>query len=422
MPLLCLGLSHHTTPVAVRERLACTPAVLQAALARCGPGRALTSRFEELAILSTCNRLEVYAVTQTADFAGLSAFLAETTGAPRALFEPHLYRHQDEAASRHLFRVAAGLDSLVLGEPQILGQVADAYEMARGQGAAGPLLSGLFQAALRAGKRVRAETAIGRDPATISSVAVKLAEQTIGDLRAAHIAVLGAGEMAELAVGALRQRGAGQLTVVNRTLARAAELAARWGARPRPMEQLAEALTEADVLIASTAAPQVLVTPSLLAALPPRAERPLVVIDIAVPRNVDPAVARLPGLHYFDIDALHGRLNGALAKRAQAARRAETIVAEEAAAFEVWRRGQAITPLLAELRAKAEHIRRAEVAKTLRRWPDLDEAERCRIEHLSEALVNKLLHAPTLRLRAEAAHGQAAEYAAVVRQLFALQE
>lgn len=424
MSILCLSLSHRTAPVAVRERLAYSPDQLPAVLARFGCGRAAAAPgFLEGVVLSTCNRLEVYAVAPAADFAGLAAFVAETAGVPRALFEPYLERYQDEAAVTHLFRVAAGLESLVLGEPQILGQVAGAYEAARQAGAAGPLLAGLFQAALRAGKRAHAETGISRNPASLSSVAVKLAEQTLGDLRAAHVAILGAGEMAELAVEALRGRGAGRVTVINRTLAHAADLAARWAARPLALEQLAEALAEADVLIASTAAPHVLITPRQLAALPERrAARPLLFIDIAVPRNIDPAVAGLPGVHYVDIDGLHDRLNGARAEREREAPHVEAIVAQETAAFADWLRGLEIAPLLADLRAKAETIRRAEVEKTLRRWPELDDAERRRIETLTEALVNKLLHEPTLRLRAEATHGHAAEYASVVRQLFALSQ
>lgn len=421
MPILCLGLSHHSTPVTVRECLAYTPAALQAALTRIGHGSSCApSQFPELVLLSTCHRLEAYAVAPTANFAGLSAFVAETTGAYRALFEPYLYQYQDRAAAHHLFRVAAGLDSLVVGESQIIGQVAAAYEAARDLGSAGPILSGLFQAALRAGKRARSETGISRSRTSISSVAVKLAEQTIGDLSTASIAVLGAGDMAALAVKALHQRSAGRVTVVNRTLARAEELAARWDARPLTLERLPEALAEADILITATAAPHVLVTPHLLARLPPRSARPLTVIDIAVPRNVDPAIAQLPGIRYFDIDALRGQLNGAHADRAREVSRVEAIVDEEAAAFAEWQRGQEIAPLLADLRTRAEHIRRAEVEKTLRRWPELEEAERQRIESLTEALVNKLLHEPTLRLRLEAAHGRAAEYTTVIRQLFAL--
>jgi glutamyl-tRNA reductase len=310
---------------------------------------------------------------------------------------------------------------MILGEPQVLGQVTEAYQAALGQGAAGPVLSVLFRTAIRAGKRARTETAISRNPSTVGSVAVKLAGAVVGDLASAHVLILGAGEMAELAVEALRARGASHTSVVSRTRDRAMQLAQRWGAQALTFEQLAEALAAADIVIASTAAPHVLVTPDLAhAAIARRPERPLIFIDIAVPRNVDPDVSHLPNVHCYDIDDLQSRLNGALTEREREIPRVEAIVAEEAGAFMEWLRGLDIASLIAELRAKADALRRAEVERTLRRLPRLDETERQRIEALAESLVNKLLHAPTLRLKAEASNGHAAEYAAAARYLFAL--
>ena len=430
MHILCLGLSHHTASVELRERLNYSHAALPAALSRFGCGRSARPQgLAELVILSTCNRLELYAaVPETrltdgdeAPFAPLLDFLVETRSVPCADFETHLFRYVGVEAVEHLCRVAAGLDSMILGEPQILGQVTEAYRAALAHGAAGPILSALFRAASRAGKRARTETAISRNPATISSVAVKLAEAAVGDLASKSVLILGAGEMAELAVEAARVRGEVQITVVNRTHTHAAELAQRWGARALTFEQLSDALAEADIVITSTGAPHFVITTELArAAIARRPARPLVLMDISVPRNVDPAVSQLPNVHCYDIDDLQTRLNGAAADRQREVPRVEAIAAEEAAAFTHWLTKLEIAPVIAELRAKAEAIRRAEVEKTLRRLPGLDEAEQQRIHALAESLVNKLLHDPTVRLKAEAGNGQAAEYAAAIRHLFAL--
>lgn len=425
MRILCLGLSHHTAPVELREKLSLSPSVLQTALARFGRVReARPGGLLELVILSTCNRLELYAASSSEPgeaFGPLLDLLVEMRGLPAVEFAPYLYRREGAQAVEHLCRVAAGLDSMILGEPQILGQVIEAHEAALGQGATGPMLSALFRTAIRAGKRARTETAIGRSAASVASVAVRLAEATVGHLAHAQVAVVGAGEMAQLAVEALRLRGAERIVVVNRTHEHAVRLAERWKAQAFTSERLTEALASADIVITSTAAPHFVITPDLTqAALLRREGRPLLFIDIAVPRNVDPEIARLPGVHCYDIDDLHERLNGALAERQREIPRVEAIVAGETAAFVEWLRHLEVTPLIAELRAKAEAIRRSEVEKTLRHLPQLSEAERRRIEALAAALVNKLLHDPTLRLKAEAGNGRAAEYAAAARYLFAL--
>jgi glutamyl-tRNA reductase len=320
-----------------------------------------------------------------------------------------------------LGRVAAGLESMILGEPEILGQVAEAYSVALRQGAAGSVLSALFRAAIHAGKRARAETGISRNAATISSVAVKMAEEVVGPLAERQVLVVGAGQMAESAVEALRNRGASQITVVNRTRTRAVQLAKRWGARALTFEQLGEALAAADIALTSTGAPHFVITAELAqAALAARPARPLVLIDIAVPRDVDPEVRRLPNTHYYDIDDIQAHLNGALAERQQEVPRVEAIVAEETRDFLDWFGTLEIAPLIVDLRAKAEAIRRAEVEKTLRRLPQLGEAERRLVETMTAALVNKLLHDPTQRLKAAASSGYPAEYAAAARYLFAL--
>jgi glutamyl-tRNA reductase len=418
MPILCLGLSHQTAPIELRERLVYSTSVLKATLARCKGGPA---GYSELALLSTCNRLELYAVAPTEQFDALVEILSETSGLPQAELESHLYRHAQAKAVIHLSRVAAGLDSMILGEPQILGQVAEAYQVARSEGMAGPILSKLFRTAIRAGKRARSETAISRNPASVGSVAVKLAEAVVGNLAAARALVLGAGEMAELMVEAFRVQGAGHIVVVSRTQARAVQLAQRWSAQPVPFESLAQVLADSDIVLAAAAAPHVLITPDLArAALARRLERPLVFIDIAVPRNVDPQVGDLQNVRCYNLDDLQTRLNGGMAERQQEIPHVEAIMAEEAAAFANWMRGLDIIPLITDLRVKADAIRRAEVEKTLRRLPRLDETEQQHIEVLTEALTNKLLHDLTVRLKAEAGNGRAAEYMETVRYLFNL--
>jgi glutamyl-tRNA reductase len=428
MAILCIGLNHHTAPLELRERLSFSPLAVSEALARFASGRESRSRdFTELAILSTCNRLELYANVATGPdarsdpFAPLLDVLFETRGLPIVEFELHLYRYMELAAAEHLCRVASGLDSMILGEPQILGQVAEAYEAAIRHDAVGPILSELFRAAIRAGKRARTETAISRNPASAGSVAVRLAEQVVGELAGRRVVVVGAGEMGELAVEALRARGVRQIAVVNRTRQRAIELAERWGGEALSFEHLTEAIHKADIVITSTGAPHAIINPAIAReALADRAEQPLVLIDIAVPRDVHPDVCEIPGVHLFDIDHLHSRLEGAIAERQNEIPRVEAIVAEEVATFDSWLRGVDILPVIADLRAKAESIRQRELRRALRRLPDLDPRMREQIEHLSESLINKLLHEPTLRLRAEAGNGHTAEYAQTVRHLFGL--
>ena len=428
--ILCLGLGYRTAPVELRERLNYTPAILDNAFSHLRSQLDLRPNgIHELAILSTCNRLEFYAAvsahplqSQHPDpFAPLVNLIVETRGLSAAEFETRLYRHTSPHAVEHLCRVASGLDSMILGEPQILGQVADAYEAALRHRAVGPVLSALFRTAIRAGKRARTETAISRNPASISSMAVKLAEQVIYPLAGCRVAVVGAGEMGELAIEALRARGAGQITVVNRTPQRALELADRLGACALGFGQLAEAIRDADIVIVSTGAPHTIIGPEMVRdAMTHRQTRPLVLIDIAVPRNVDAAVREIAGAHLFDIDQLYARLENAVNGRQSEIPHVEAIVAQEVSNFEAWSRGIEIMPTITDLRTKAEHIRQRELDRTLRHLPNLDPETRKHIEHLSESLINKLLHEPTRRLRAQAGNDQAAEYAQAVRHLFDL--
>jgi glutamyl-tRNA reductase len=422
MHILSIGLNHTTAPVELRERLAFSEEQVRAALARLGCAHTNgTGDTKEMVVISTCNRIEIYAASSKESFSGLENFLSDARGVPVEALRPHLYHYADVESVRHLLDVAAGLDSLVLGEPQILGQVTRALELARGVGATGPLLSRLFQAAIHAGKRARTETAISRNPASVSSLAAGLCERSVGDIKKAKIVILGAGEMAELAVEALRKRGAQNLMVVNRTLERAHALADRWDAQADTFENLEAALIRADILISSTGAPHIMIESNMVsAAMLKRPERPLMLVDIAVPRDIDSDVVKINNVCLHDIDNLSAHLEQSLAERASEVPRVEAILDEEESRFMDFLASLDVLPLIVDMRQQAESIRQAELNKTLRRLPDLNEAERSRIEALTQALVKKLLDAPTNRLRAQANTPNAPEYADVARTLFGL--
>ncbi len=412
--LYCLGLSYHTASVELRERFSTSLEVFVRQIREQLPA--------ELALLSTCNRFELYAVTDD-DINCLEVLIETATGVPRSDFSSHLYRYCSQDAVIHLGRVAAGLDSMILGEPQILGQVSQALETARELDTLGPILSTLFTAAIRAGKRARTETAISRNPGSVSSLAAKLAQQTISSLAAANVLIIGAGEMAELTVEALRSRGAKHISVINRTQERSERLAARWGAQALTYDHLTEALIVADVVISSTSAPHFIITHERArVAMTQRPARSLVLIDIAVPRDIDPTVSEIPNVTCHNIDNLLSQFKDGWCNREQEVPRVEAIVTEEAEAFAVWQRSAAVSPLIADLRAKADAIRRTEVEKTLRHLSHLADSDRRRIELLAISLVNKLLHDPTLRLKDEAANGLDSDYISAIRHLFALAE
>jgi glutamyl-tRNA reductase len=422
MHIHCLGINHHTASVSLREKLAFNDVQIQSALARqgCGIGVSIST---EMIILSTCNRVEVYVISNSESSDELEIFLSEIHDIHRDDLAPHLYHHIDQEAVEHLLQVTAGLDSLVLGEPQILGQVTHALQLARGQNTVGPILSRLFQRAIHAGKRARTETLIGRNPSSVSSLAASVAEKTVVSIDEAQIVVLGAGEMAELAVEALRKRGAKKILVVNRTQDRALALAERWGAETSTFEHLLKALIRADILIASTGAPHTIIhSPQIKKIIKKREGRPLVMIDIAVPRDIDSDVGELPGVRLFDMDGLNTQLEDSLAKRSAEVPHVERILLEEKARFDDYLASLDMLPLIANLRQQAESIRQMELSKTLRRLPNLEDNDRERIEALTQALVKKLVDAPIRRLRSEASEAHAPQYATVARALFDIPE
>jgi glutamyl-tRNA reductase len=418
----CLGLNHHTASLALRERLVFSPHHIETSLALLGSGDGpIWSSIQELIILSTCNRVELYAIATHPIFGTLETFLSETRKTSVSDFSSLLYRLLDEDAIHHLLHVAAGLDSIVLGEPQILGQVIDAYMASQRHGMAGKILSRLFQSAIRVGKRARTETAISHNPATISSVAVKLISQTVPDLPAAKIMVLGAGEMAGLAVEALRKRGASNILVVNRNLQRGQELARRWDGRSAALVMLPELLPEMDILITSTGAAHTVIHPSMVEkTMGQRPRRPLVIMDIAVPRDVDAEVKNVPGVCLFDMDTLSEELETYLARRESEVPKVETIIAEEQTTFVDYMATLDIVPIIVEMREQANYIRQIEVEKAIRRMSHLTPEMQGQIDALTKSIVNKILHSPTAQLKEEANGPNAADYTIIARGLFGL--
>lgn len=427
--ITCLGLSHRTASVETREQLACSltdvSLLLPAVGGSVGESDGRFVAIKEIAILSTCNRMELYAVVDDghADPRSLLGEMLRTIHhIDLAPFAEHIHFYEGEAAIHHLFNVAAGLDSLVLGEPQILGQVNDAYQAAMEAGTIGAHLNAIFQAAIRAGKRARTETAISNNPASISSVAISLAQKLLGDLKGRRALVIGLGEMGQLALKALRHRGMEDVSVANRTLSRAETAVAGSGGAAYSLQQLPQALPQMDLVITATASPRPIISPPMIADLMDgREKRPFVLIDIAVPRDVDPDVAAVPGVHLFDVDDLQGTLDEALAARRREVPRVETIIHQEISCLRAELQELAIKPLIVDLRRKAEKIRQRELKRTMRYLDDVDPETMEHIQHLSRSLVNKLLHDPTIRLKAKASNGHAADYAATVRDLFALE-
>ena len=395
-----------------------------AMLARSSHGeREAVTPFSELGVLSTCNRVELYAVASQSDTRELVGLLAETSGVGEEVLEGHTYDYLESEAADHLFRVASGLDSLVLGEPQILGQVSEAHTLALRVGASGLILSRLFQAAIHAGKRARSETAISANPATVSSVAVHLIASQVRRLDDSQVLVIGAGEMAELAVEALRKRTVGGITVINRTVERAAALADRWGARSRSFEALEQELERADVVICSTAAPHpILNEGTVRSAMARRPTQPLILMDIAFPRDIEEAVSQIPGVHLYDLDQLEQGASRTAEERNSQVPKVEAIIAEEMQRFQEWLTILEVRPVILAMREQAEAIRQREISRTLKRLDRLGVDRAKEIERLTKSLVNKLLHEPTARLKQHSQNGQGARYALLIRELFGLGE
>lgn len=420
MHIKVVGVDHTTAPIAMRERLACTsrqiPQLLQAA-------REIA---QECVVLSTCNRVELYAVCpeESQGCSELLRVLSETREVAYDELEPHYFSFVDQQAVKHLFGVASGLHSLVPGEPQIQGQVVDALEVAQGSGYAGPILSALFRSAVVAGKRARSETGISRNAASISHVAVQLARRFFPAIQDTRVLLIGSGKMSELAARNLCDHGARQLVIINRTLAHAIDLAQALNATHRSFAELADSLVEADVVISSTTAPHAIITPEIMQeVLALRAGRSLLLIDIALPRDIDPAVGAMPGVHLYNVDDLQSEVERGILLRLQEAERVRDIINEEAEAFERWQASLSVVGTISDLRQYVDMLRQQELERTLRQIsPSLSTRELAAVQELTTRLVNKLLHTPTLRLKDAAAVGQGHVYAEAMRYLFGLED
>lgn len=400
MSIVLVGLNHKTAPVEVRERLAFSDEACAESLRALVDGEAIS----EGLIVSTCNRVEVLAATggveAQAGAAQIGEFLSRTRGVPRDFFFAHLYTHVDEEAVRHVFRVASSLDSMVVGEPQVLGQVRRAYSLAVEAGAAGRVMHKLVHHALRVAKRVRSETGIAASAVSISYTAVELGRKIFGSLRGATVLLVGAGEMAELAAQHLSQAGASRILVTNRTLETAHQLAAKFSGEAFDFDGLGARLPEADVVICSTGAREYVITPEMArAALAARRKRPAFFIDISVPRNVDPAVGELDNLFVFDVDDLEAVIASNIREREREAERAELIVESEVMQFQQALRSLDFGPTVAALKQRLEEIARAELKRQRARLGELTPEQELAIEKMLISAVNKIAHPLIARLR-----------------------
>ncbi len=420
MHIIVVGVDHTTASIAFREHLACgtylIPQVLQAA----------RPKTQESVLLSTCNRTELYAVCD--DMAqgriDLLTVLSEQRQVDFAELEAYSYCFTDDRAVSHLFGVACGLYSLVPGEPQIQGQVVEALEIAQAHHFTGPITSALFRAAVVAGKRARSETAISQNAASLSHVAVQLARRLLPDFHEASILLVGSGKMSELAARNLRDNGARRLMIVNRTPANASQLAQDLDATVRSFDDLPATLVEADVVISSTKAPHIIISAVMLqTVMTQRDGRPLLLIDIALPRDIDPAVEHMPGVHLYNLDDLQAEVTHGIQLRLQESKHVESIIAEETQAFNHWFASLSVVDTISDLRKHIDDIRQQELERTLKHLsPTLSEREVQAVQELTTRFMNKVLHLPTKRLKAAASSGEGDEYAEAARYLFGLEE
>lgn len=417
--LLALGVSHKTAPLELRERLALTEGRAVGVLAE------LTEREEilEAAAISTCNRTEVYLYAADpvgAESLALGRLAREAETLPTELVG-HLYSLRGLEAAKHLLEVTAGLDSMIIGETEVQGQVKRAYELALVEGATGPVLNRLFRCALAAGKRARAQTGISRRSLSVPSVAVELAQRTLGELEERRVLVVGAGETAELTARSLAAKGVAAIFIANRHYDRAIGLAERFAGRAVRFEELPAQLTDADIVVSSTSSPHHVIEREALAeVMDARAGRQLLMIDLAVPRDIHPACRELPAVSLYDMDDLQVMVERNLSGREGEARRADVVLRGELGRFERWLHAQDATPTIAALRGRAEQVVDRVLAENAGRWEGLTEADRERLELAARAIASRLLHEPTLQLKRRAGDERAYALVAALRELFGL--
>ncbi|MCZ6767474.1 MAG: glutamyl-tRNA reductase [bacterium] len=419
--IVCLGLNHRSAPVDLRERVDCSLAELDAYV-RLTEGDTNAGAVSEFCLLKTCNRVELYAVRGGANDNSRDAFLDVLTRGNqivRRSIRDHTYWFEGDEALEHLCRVATSLDSLVLGEAQILGQVTRSHQAAVQLGTCGPTLRRAFQTAVRAGKRSRTETAIGAKSVSVSSVAIALSQKVVGDLRERRIAVVGLGEMGMMTLKVLRARGLKHVSIANRTIERAREVGAEWNYPAHSLDELPAILREADVVFTATGSSEPIIRPDLVRPVVADRKRPLVLIDISVPRSIEVSVKEISGVRLFDTEDLSANLDEGLSARKREVPQVETIIKEEIDAHLSGVKDPAIGPVITDLRQKAEDIRRREIERTLKQIGKADPETKRHIQNLSHSLVNKLLHEPTTRLK-ECDGNEHESYAHTVRELFGL--
>ncbi|MGB9408915.1 MAG: glutamyl-tRNA reductase [Terracidiphilus sp.] len=403
MTLALIGVNHKTAPIELRERIA----ISREDLPETTRALAAVPGVAECMIVSTCNRVEILAAVDSPS-ADLASFLHRHFGLDPALLAPHLYEHRDQEAVRHLFRVAASLDSMVVGEPQILGQVKEAFAVARASGTVGGQLEHLLQSTFAAAKRVRTETEIGSNSVSIASVAVELAQKIFGSLQGRTVFLVGAGKMSELAARHLVQQGAGAILVTNRTLERARRMAETFQGQVIPFEELYEAASQADIVISSTGAPHpIFHREHGQAFLHRRRNRPMFFIDIAVPRDVDPEMGKLEGIFVYDIDDLQQVAAAHLSERSREAKDAEALIAGEVERFHQRLLTVNVAPAIVALQRQAEEIRQAEFKRAQARLGPLNAEQIAAVEALTRGLVNKFLHPPMQALKQAARENDA---------------
>jgi glutamyl-tRNA reductase len=421
MYILVVGLNYRSAPVEIRERFALPANVLEAALQTLKR----TGRVQECVVVSTCNRTEIYAVAEdrVSGEEEIREYLSELSGLGREQFEPHLYQHGEMNAVRHLFRVTSGLDSMVLGETQILGQVRSAFLFAQEKGATGPIFNNLFRRAVTVAKRAHTETQIGENAVSVSYAAVELAKKIFESLDHKTVLIIGAGKMSELTAKHLNANGATRVIVVNRTYQRAKELADKFDGKALDMNSLDLALREADIVVSSTGAEGYVVTKQHVAAtMKQRRHRPLFLIDIAVPRDLDPEMTKVDNVFLYDIDDLEGVIKVNMQERAKEAEKVGVIVGEEMAAFRTWLNEQEAIPLIQKLREKALQAQANLMQNLINKVPDLTEKEVHTVNKLTMTMVNQLIHEPIVQVKEMATEKQAELYLEAFARIFGLEE
>lgn len=421
MHIVVAGLNYRTAPVSIREKFAFAAGDLPLALKELKETKSVL----ECVIVGTCNRTELYVVVDRSNRCGhyLRGFLEKWFDVPREEFNAHLYIHENQQAIEHLFRVTSGLDSMVIGETQILGQVRDGFMLAQQEKTTGIMFNTLFKQAVTLAKRAHTETGIGDNPVSVSYAAVELGKRIFGSYDRKKVLIIGAGKMSELTVKHLYANGADQVIVVNRTFSRAQELAEKFNGIPSTMDKLMKHLEEVDIVISSTGAKELVITKDQLSlVLQKRRSRPLFMIDIAVPRDLDPLLGELPNVFLYDIDNLHSIVNNHLLERQKAAVEIEQMIRLELESFEQWTKTLGVRPVIQALQAKANSVHEETMDSLMKKLPELDERERKVIYKLTKSIVNQMLRDPIIRIKEMAAERNGDEALDYFTQIFALEQ